>query len=64
LGSGLFVELRLNQALWIVAIRLVELPVTAKIDIGGRRLRKLVARTCRETHHRQNHATSHGAILY
>jgi hypothetical protein len=64
LGSRLLVELCLNQALRIVAIRLVELPVAGKIDIGGRCLRKLVACTCRETHDRQNHATSHGAILY
>jgi hypothetical protein len=63
LARGGAVELGLDQALRIVAIRLVELPASGKIHAGGRRLRKLFGRACRKTNHCQNPDESHAAIL-
>jgi hypothetical protein len=57
------VELALEQALRIVAIGLVELPVSGKIHAGGRCLRKLFGGACCKTNHCQNHDESHAAIL-
>jgi hypothetical protein len=57
------VELRLQQALRIVAIGVVELPAAAEIDAGRRRLGELFARTRCEKHHCQEHEEPHPAIL-
>jgi len=45
LALGGAVDLGLDQSLRIVAVRFVELPASAKIHAGGRRLLKLFART-------------------
>ena len=52
----------LQQPLRIVAVRLVESPVAAKIHAGGRRLVEFFARTGRKAEYRQNY-DSHPAIL-
>jgi hypothetical protein len=63
LPGGRGIQLGLDQSLWIIAVRFVQFPASAEIHAGGRRLRKLFARTRCETHHRHNHDEPHPAIL-
>jgi hypothetical protein len=63
LGPGSIVELGLEQALWIVAIRFIEFPAAAEIDAGGRCRSKFFACAAGKTHHRHQYDESHPAIL-